>query len=108
MKTDLWIVFAQDSQGNICIADTYEAELDPLPELQIMLARIDPEVVNSRTFFAVRVTSTKRTVSLYKLATAPTLSQPIPHLVAPRSHCASCRNGMATSHTCQASQGRLP
>ncbi len=80
MKTDLWIVFAQDSQGNICIADTYEAELDPLPALQIMLARIDPEVVNSRMFFTVRVMD-DRTVSLHTIETAPSISQPVKPLV---------------------------
>ena len=80
MKTDLWIVFAQDSQGNICIADTYEAELDPLPGLRHVLAALDPEVVNSQTFFGVRVTD-KRTASLHQIETAPTIGQPVKPLV---------------------------
>lgn len=102
MKTDLWIVFAQDSMGRVCLAGSYEAEFKPLPGLQNVLASIDPEVVNSRTFFAVRVTD-KRTVSLHKIDMAPTISQPVQPLITD-TRCQSCRDGLATCHTCPASQ----
>ncbi len=97
MKTDLWIVFAQDSQGNVCLAGHYEVENDPLPGLRNMLADIDPEVVNSRTFFSVCVTNA-RTTSLYKIETAPTMKSVRPLVTGAR--CKSCRNGLADNHTC--------
>ncbi len=98
MKTDLWIVFAQDSEGAIRLAGTYEVESDPLPGLWAMLNGIDPEVVNSRTFFAVRVTDA-RTVSLHKIDTAPTMSASVKPLTA-ETDCAGCRNDLPTNHTC--------
>lgn len=102
MKTDLWIVFAQDNEGNVCLAGSYEAENNPLPGLRDALANIDPEVVNSQTFFTVHVTD-KRTVSLHKIDTAPTISPPVSGLVVTD---VSCRDGLATSHICQSSQGQ--
>lgn len=74
MKTELWIVFAQDSMGHVTLAGSYEVGTDPLPGLRQVLASFDPEALDITRFFAVRVLGGAE-VSLHYINALPTIDE---------------------------------
>ncbi len=103
MKTELWIIFAQDSAGHITLAGTYEVEHDPLPGLQHVLATCDPEAMNSTRFFAARIQNGEEVtlhyinhLPIFDVAEAGADGHSNPH-------CGGCRDGRTNrnEHVCK-------
>lgn len=103
MKTELWIVFAQDGMGHVSLAGTYEVESDPLPGLRRVLNTIDPEAMNSTTFFSVCIKGGDE-VSLHYISALPTIDDAEPNSGGhSNSHCGGCRDGdeSRNKHVCE-------
>lgn len=103
MKTELWIIFAQDGMGHVTLAGTYEVENDPLPGLRQVLNTIDPECLNSTHFFATRVKDGAE-VSLHHINALPTIEEAeVGGEGHSNSHCGGCRDGHTsrTEHVCE-------
>lgn len=104
MKTELWIVFAQDNMGHVTIAGSYEVERDPIPGLRHVLDAFDPEDLDSTRFFAVRVQNGEE-VSLHYLNPLPTIDEAEPDKDGhSNAHCGGCRDGHTSrsEHICDA------
>ena len=72
MENELWIILQQDEMGHVTLAGNYNAENDPLPGLQQVLARCD-EDINHMVFFALCVRGDA--VSLHYINTLPTIDK---------------------------------
>lgn len=104
MKTELWIVFAQDNMGHTTLAGTYQVDTDPLPGLRRVLASFDPEAMNSTRFFAVRVLDGAE-VSLHYIDALPTINEAEPGSDGhSNAHCGGCRDDQTSrsEHVCEA------
>ncbi len=103
MKTELWIVFAQDGMGHVSLAGTYEVENDPLPGLRHVLNTIDPESFNSTRFFAARVRE-GHAVALHYINALPSIDEAEPSSeTSSDAHCGGCRDGneSRSEHVCE-------
>ena len=103
MKTDLWIVFAQDGTGHVTLAGSYEVEHDPLPGLRHVLATFVHEGLGDTRFFAARVQGANE-VSLHHINALPTIDEPTPSADGhSNALCDGCHIGDEgrSKHTCE-------